>query len=190
MKNLVNVLPLILILVACNQPVDSKSELNKAPLTATKIIVQNKSPQINLIEKQWNFMVFEKGGCLGGEQYVTDKDFKPEQKPLVFSDLEWKTFSKNDKTELTEFLITKLSDTTKTQIHTCPFFRATNGEMAVYSLQHIHDINWLDFAEFKDYKNREYKSATDQPQMWLLDLLKNKTKRNILATLFRNELKK
>jgi len=56
----------------------------------------------------------------------------------VFSENEWEKFSNNDKNELTTFLISKLGDTTTTNIHTCPFLNATTGEMAVYSLQHIH----------------------------------------------------
>ena len=86
--------------------------------------------------------------------------------------------------------ITKPSDTTKTKIHTCPFFVATTGEMAVYSLQHIHKKNWFDFSEFKEYKDKEYKSATEQPQMWLQNILKSETDRKKLAELYKNELKK
>jgi ubiquitin C-terminal hydrolase len=135
-------------------------------------------------------MVFEKGGCLGGEQFVSDSKIKREPKLLVFSEMEWEKFAKNDKAKLTEFLIGKLSDTTKTKVHTCPFFAATNGEMAVYSLQHIHNKNWLEFAEFKVYKNKEYGGATDQPQIWLQNILKNETERKKLAELFLGELKK
>ena len=177
-------------LVSCKNQTETKSELNNETAELTKKISQMELQQTGSIAKQWNFMVFEKGGCLGGEQYVSDKEFKREQKPLVFSEMEWKKFAENDKTKLTEFLITKLSDTTKTKVHTCPFFGATNGEMAVYSLQHIHNINWLEFSEFKEYKDREYVNATDQPQMWLQNILNNETERNKLAELYRNELKK
>ncbi|OBX17465.1 hypothetical protein ES675_16335 [Bizionia algoritergicola] len=146
--------------------------------------------QTDSISELWNILVFEKGGCLGGEQYISETEFKREEKPLVFSEMDWKNFSKNDKEKLTEFLITKLSDTTKTKVHTCPFFGATNGEMAVYSLQHIHNKNWFDFFEFKEYKDKEYKSATEQPQMWLQNILKNETDRKKIAELYKNELKK
>ena len=113
---------------------------------------------------------------LGGEQYVSEKEFKREPKRLVFSETHWKKFEEND--------------TTKTKVHTCPFFGATNGEMAVYSLQQIHKKNWFDFAEFKEYKNKEYKSATEQPQMWLQNILKNETERKKIAEFYSNELKK
>ena len=109
---------------------------------------------------------------------------------MVFSETEWEKLSNIDIGKLTEFLITKLSDTTKTKVHTCPFFGATNGEMAVYSLQHIQEKNWYDFNEFKDPKYKEYKNATEQPQMWLQKILKNETDRKKLEELYKNELKK
>ncbi|MFY8186953.1 MAG: hypothetical protein ACOVLC_03230 [Flavobacterium sp.] len=185
MKQILNIFLLILALISCK----NQSELNmeNAQIEKTELIEITKTDSISEL---WNVLVFEKGGCLGGEQYINEMEFKREGNSLVFSESEWKKFSANDKVKLTEFLITKLSDTTKTKIHTCPFFGATNGEMAVYSLQHIHKKNWFDFSEFKEYKDKEYKSATEQPQMWLQDILKNETNRKKLAELFKNELKK
>jgi len=188
MKHALNILLLILTLIACKNQAESEPELNTEITELNKEFSKPEIQQIDSIAEQWNFMVFEKGGCLGGTQYVTEK--KRKIPTMVFSEKEWEKFVENDKTELTEFLITKLSDTTKTKVHTCPFFVATNGEMAVYSLQHIHDINWLDFSEFKEYEDREYGNATDQPQMWLQNILKDETERNVLAKLFKNKLKK
>jgi uncharacterized lipoprotein NlpE involved in copper resistance len=184
MKHTFSILLLILTLVSCKNQSEIKTEIAQIEKTEPIEITQTDS-----ISELWNVLVFEKGGCLGGEQYINETEFKREEKPLVFSKTEWKKFSKHDKRILTEFLITKLSDTTKTKVHTCPFFGATNGEMAVYSLQHIHKKNWFDFSEFKEYKDREYKSATEQPQMWLQNILKNETDRKKLAELFKNELK-
>ncbi|WP_272151078.1 hypothetical protein [Tenacibaculum aiptasiae] len=151
--------------------------------------IQSQAPQkTNSILEQWNYIVFDKGGCLGGGQYVTKN--KREIPTMVFSQKEWKKFSNNKKEKLTEFLIKRLSDTTKTQIHTCPFFVATNGEMAVYALQHIHNKNWFDFNEFKSYKNKETKSAIEQKQIWLQNILKDKMGRKKLTELFLNQLKK
>ncbi|WP_452222363.1 hypothetical protein [Lacinutrix salivirga] len=148
-----------------------------------------KNIQTDSLTKSWNNLVFIKGGCLGGEQYISNKEHKISEKPLFFSEAEWKNFVNFDKLKLTDFLITKLSDTTKTKVHTCPFFGATNGEMAVYSLQHIHKKNWFDFPDFKEYKNKEYKSAKEQPQMWLQNLLKTENNRKKLAELFKGEIK-
>ena len=185
MKHTYNILLLILTLISCKNQSELKTEI--AQIEKTELI---KITQKDSISELWNVIVFEKGGCLGGEQYVNETEFKREEKPLVFSETEWKKFSDNDKGKLTEFLITKLSDTTKTKVHTCPFFGATNGEMAVYSLQHIYKKNWYDFSEFKEYKDKEYKSATEQPQMWLQNILKNETERKKIAELYKNELKK
>lgn len=167
----------------------------KIGINKTELIFQfNKSElikeQTDSISELWNDLVFEKEGCLGGEQYISEKEYKKEERQLIFSEMSWKKLSKKDKGKLTEFLITKFSDTTKTKIHTCPFFKATIGEMAVYSLQHIHNKNWFDFSEFIEYKDKEYKSAIEQPQMWLQKILKNKIERKILAELYIKELKK
>ena len=185
MKHALNILLLILTLISCKNKSELKTEI--AQIEKTELI---KITQTDSLSELWNVLVFEKGGCLGGEQYVSETEFKREEKPLVFSEMDWKKFSDNDKGKLTEFLITKLSDTTKTKVHTCPFFGATNGEMAVYSLQHIYKKNWYDFSEFKEYKDKEYKSATEQPQMWLQNILKSETDRKKLAELYKNELKK
>lgn len=187
MKNSIKILLLILTFVSCKNHTETKSTLNNKTVELTKKFSQVEIQQTNSITEQWNFMIFEKGGCLGGKQYVTKT--KRDIPTLVFSEKEWKKFAKNNKTELTEFLITKLSDTTKTKVHTCPFFDATNGEMAVYSLQHIHGKNWYNFSEFNKPKYKKFKSATEQPQIWLQNILKNKTKRTKLAQLYRNELK-
>ncbi len=137
----------------------------------------------------WNHIVFEKGGCLVGEQYVTDNKSHRASKTPIFSSPDWKILITKDKTMLTDFLIGKLSDTTKTEIHTCPFFRATNGEMAVYTLQYLHHKNWYDFPEFNEFKDKEYKSATEQPQIWLQHILNSVSERKKLAELYRRELK-
>ena len=184
MKHPSNILLLILTLISCKNLSELKTEI--AQIERIELISITKTDSISEL---WNVLVFEKGGCLGGEQYINVTKFKREEKPLVFSETEWKKFSEYDKGKLTEFLITKLSDTTETKIHTCPFFGATNGEMAVYSLQHIHKKNWFDFSEFKEYKDKEYKSATEQPQIWLQNILKNETDRKKLGELFKNELK-
>ena len=185
MKHSLNILLLILTLISCKNQSELKTEI--AQIQKTEL---NKITQTDSISELWNILVFDKGGCLGGEQYISETEFKREEKLLVFSEMDWKNFSDNDKGKLTEFLITKLSDTTKTKVHTCPFFGATNGEMAVYSLQHIHEKNWYDFNEFKDPKYKEYKNATEQPQMWLQKILKNETDRKKLEELYKNELKK
>lgn len=192
MKYTLNILFLILTFYKNEsklEVINLKSELKNEVVQIQKM-ESMKLHQTDSIAELWNIIVFEKGGCLGGEQYVSKSELKREHKSLVFSESDWKRLSKKDKTKLTEFLLSKFSDTTKTKVHTCPFFGATNGEMAVYSLQHIHQINWFDFSEFKEFKDKEYKSATEQPQIWLQKILENETQRKKLAELYYNELRK
>ncbi|CAM1361818.1 conserved hypothetical protein [Tenacibaculum litopenaei] len=187
MKNQLKILLLFFTLISfkgqtkikCESNIETAKMIQETPLTV--------SQHTESIAEQWNYMVFEKGGCLGGTQYISEK--KREIPTMVFSEKEWKQFAKNEKTALTEFLITKLSDTAKTKVHTCPFFSTTHEEMAIYALQHIHGKNWYDFSEFNDSKYKVFKSATEQPQIWLQHVLNNKTKRSALAQLYRDELK-
>ena len=180
MKQILRYLFLLVILVSCNKEIKNKRQISA--------VYNLKVSQKDSISELWNILVFEKVGCLGGEQYVSENKHQKEERSLVFSENDWSKFSNNDIKKLTDFLITKLSDTTKTKIHTCPFFVATTGEMAVYSLQHIHKKNWFDFSEFKEFKEKEYASATEQPQIWLQNILKNKNDRKILAELYKKEL--
>lgn len=107
---------------------------------------------------------------------------------MLFSETTWEEFAKNDKEKLTQFLITKLADTTTTNVHTCPFYNTTTGEMAIYSLQHIHNKNWYDFPDFNEYKDKEITGADDQPQKWLQSTLSNNSQRKKLASLFKAQL--
>jgi len=192
LKLTLNILLLILTLISCKNQSNSALDITTYELKTEIAHIEktelNQIQQTDSIAELWNILVFEKGGCLGGEQYV--KEVKREIPTLVFSEKEWGNFSNNDKRKLTNFLIEKLADTTKTNIHTCPFFRATNGEMAVYSLQYIHNKNWFDFTEFIEYKNKETKSLIEQKQIWLQNILQNETDRIKLAVLFKKEMKK
>lgn len=91
--------------------------------------------RINL-DSLWQVLVFEKGGCLTGGQRVHDGSFGGEGCVLTddFKGNGWKSFFSQPKEELKDFLIPQLADTSTTRIHTCPFFKATNGEVAVYCL--------------------------------------------------------
>jgi len=84
MKHTLNILLLILTLISCKN--QSHSEL-KTELT--------KISQTDSIPELWKVLVFEKGGCLGGEQYISETEFKREETPLVFSEMDWKNFSDN-----------------------------------------------------------------------------------------------
>jgi len=118
----------------------------------------------------WNHLAFQTGGCLTGDK----KD--------------WKIFFARDKKQLTDFLITKLTgDTTKTRIHTCPFFEATEGELAVYSLQNIYRMNWYDLEEFKEYQDKESENSIENHQSWLQRILQDEIRREILINCWKKK---
>ena len=144
--------------------------------------------QDNSLESLWNEMAFgERSSCLVGTQYSFDREGKRFDQ-TIFNSKSWKTFLTNDKEITTKFLVTKLNDTTITKVHVCPFNGATNGELAAYGLQQLHQFNWYDFPIFNQYKEREFTSATDNAQAWLRNILADDKKRNILKELFLQKL--
>ena len=127
----------------------------------------------------WERLIEQEGGCLSGNQYSFGNSHTRRDGVLKHNN-HWRDFLNRPKYELTNFLIDKIDDTTQTKIHTCPFFNSTQGELAIYCLQQIHKISWFDFKEFHSFKDKETKGASDNPQSWILDILKNEKKRRIL----------
>ncbi|MEP2935372.1 MAG: hypothetical protein ABJM06_06620 [Gilvibacter sp.] len=158
----------------------------KAPSPPAWDIVRAQSDSI---EQLWISFINSRA-CIGGFQYVNETSRPITPNRLAFNRHDWSALAKKDPKVLTEFLMIKFDDTTKTTLHVCPFFQATTGEMAVYALQQIHKINWYDFKEFNQYKDRDYLSASDQPQMWLRSILSDQSERKKLEQLFLEELKK
>jgi hypothetical protein len=139
------------------------------------------------LETLWNTLS-NTNSCLTGLQHIGKKS--PSDSKLIVNDTKWKAIITQPKKSITPFLISKLKDTTKTQLHTCPFFRTRSNELAVYLLQHIYQKNWYDFKAFHRYKNRKTTGATDQPQAWLQAILAEEKTREILIKLWLSELKK
>jgi hypothetical protein len=127
----------------------------------------------------WNHSIFTKGGCLTARQHVHEGNFGGEG-CVMSNSKEWDIFFNRNKSEITKFLIDKISENlTKTYIHTCPFFNAMEGEVAIYSLQRIYNwykLNWYEFDEFIEFQNRQSESSTENHQAWLQGILKNKKK--------------
>ena len=169
------ILCLMLCLGAC-QSTPSESQSMAEQNAVEKDQVQEEEISI---DSQWVQLVFDKGGCLTGGQRIKDGRFGGPECVMSRSK-DWDAFFKKDQAELHKFLLSNLSDTTTTQIHTCPFFNASVGEVAVYSLQNLHKVNWYDFKEFEEYKMREAISATENEQAWLQAILEDEKKRAIL----------
>lgn len=145
------------------------------------------------IDRLWDLLVFEKGGCLSGGQYVKDGHFGSEG--CIMSEFnrrgeKWEEFFSLSKETLTIFLITKLSDTTTTKIHTCPCQPAKNGEVAVYALQNIYKKNWYDLEGFNQYSEREGTGCFENEQAWLWEVLMNKESLTALSEQWNNQLER
>ena len=137
------------------------------------------------LQAQWDSLVYTKGGCLTGGQYVRNDEFGGMGCVMSVSN-EWKNFY--EISNITEFLIEKItSDTTKTRIHTCPFLNATEAEIAVYALHRIHRINWYDFSEFSEFQNREIEGLTQNYQAWLQTIIDNGKSRLLLKDCWRRK---
>lgn len=141
------------------------------------------------LDTLWHSLVFEQGGCLTGGQYVHNGKFGGEGCVLTENRrADWRPFFRNNEKDLTEFLISQFADTNTTRIHTCPFFKATAGEVAVYCLSKIHLVNWYDFKQFIEYQNREITSSGDCPQTWLQAILEDPEQRLLLIQEWRKLL--
>lgn len=142
------------------------------------------------IEQLWNYLIFEEGGCLTGGQHVHNGTFGSEG-CVMSNSMFWELFFSRNKNELSYFLFDKITaNTDTTKIHTCPFFIATESEVAVYGLQKIHGLNWYDFETFKTYKNKESTNSTNNHQVWLHRILKNNRLRKKLINCWINEIEK
>lgn len=140
------------------------------------------------IDSLWNYLIFTKGGCLTGGQHVHDGKFGWEA-CVMTRDKDWDIFFDKNKKELSDFLIEEISsDTTETEIHTCPFYSAIPGEVAVYCLQKIYGLNWYDFDEFKEYQNKETTGSKDNYQAWLQKILFNKKQRAVLIKCWKKKV--
>ena len=121
------------------------------------------------IPVQWELLI-PGGGCLTGGEYCREEkcDYK---RGIMAKDSSWKYFLRQPKEKLSAFLVSKIGDTTGTTIHTCPFMASKAGELAIYSLQYIYNINWYDLSkEYAKYKNIEIEGfeTSHQAILWAI----------------------
>lgn len=179
----------------------NKQENSVAKLTVHDPIEKLKEDEVknNLgvlkIDRLWEILT-QKDGCLTGGQYVIRGQFGGEG-CIMSNSVVWQLFFKMPKADLTKFLVTRLDKRDTTRVHTCPFFMATEGELATYALQAIHKKNWFDFGEFRVYEQKvsnpktEMLSSRDNFQGYLNDkVLTNPREREKLKNIWLNELKK
>lgn len=127
----------------------------------------------------WEYLVFEKGGCLTGGQYARGGQ-GDDRICVMKAAKEWEIFFHRTQEELTTVLLSKLADTSTTSIHTCPYFMANEGEVAVYALQQLYDTNWFDFEIFQPHVDSIDRSENENHQSWLQGILQDQTQREQL----------
>ncbi|MHC4470099.1 MAG: hypothetical protein ACYS99_03970 [Planctomycetota bacterium] len=83
------------------------------------------------------------GGCLAGGQ-----DWKAGgvTEGSVLRTPRWRDFLGAPRDEVVPFLLDRIDSTEQTSVHVCPFQNALEGELAVYSLQHLLEANRVDGA--------------------------------------------
>src|SRR5690606_14749675 len=189
MKKISYIFLLSLLLFSCfdnSKMNDTSLIIGKTNDSITKIVnvKQQNSVDASLhnIDSLWN-KIIKINGCLTNGVYAENGKFRSEG-CIIDEKQEWEVFLNIDKTELTHFLISKLQSKDSTYSHTCPFFLATEGELAIYGLQRVHKINWFDFKEFSEFKNKEVTSAVDNHQKWIQDILSDTKQRYLLENLW------
>lgn len=124
------------------------------------------------IENQWN-LLREVKGCLGGGQHCRDGKCGHEYCVMSINP-HWNYFLKQDSIETAKFLIKQIPDTSMTNTHTCPFQSARSGELAIYSLQFIFNMNWLELSPtYKKYKEIELTGWPTSAQAFLWEIIAN-----------------
>ena len=173
MQNQIFIFPFLVLVLACAQTIEQSSPVLDSD-------VPNAAPNSVNLDSLWAKLLVTRGGCLVGLQ-----DYQANEAPVMacvlYGSPGWQQFLKTEPTVLGPFLLEQLGDTTTTQIHTCPFFSASAGELAVYCLQKVYHINWYDFDSFQAYAGREITSSEDQPQRWLQAILEDETQRMVMA---------
>jgi hypothetical protein len=98
------------------------------------------------LEQEWEKLVTAQFCFLGHDDYSSSQTDGEEAFPYS-----WLPSAKKNMDGVIAFLLERIPSKKRTKAHVCPFDDATEGELAVYSLQHILKKNWYEL-------NDEYKS--------------------------------
>lgn len=135
----------------------------------------------------WQYLAFEKGGCLTGGQYGRNGVFGGETCVMSRSK-EWEILFGREQNRLMKLLLSKMGDTSTTRVHTCPYFNAKEGELAVYALQYLYQVNWFDIEPFQNYRDKEVLEVDDNLQAWLQQILADEKQRNVLHSFWKRKI--
>lgn len=136
------------------------------------------------LEGQWRSLCTNEACFCGGQHwgYMNDKG-------TAFQISKWKTFLARPSSELIPFLIDRTSSTNQTRLHVCCWHYASEGELAVYCMEHVLRTNWFQCAT--SYRN--LKKYVDQRPMVVSPLvpmiLNDEPARNELKEYFLHAMK-
>ncbi len=137
----------------------------------------------------WSSLISTEG-CLVGSQDAIDGLGEG----TCLAEKHWVEYLAARTDEKVEFLIERMASTGPTVVHNCPFGNATEGELAVYALQHLTDKLWVDYpgpnpeilAEIASYENALDEGASVSGQAILSKILESAPQRGALAAYFKN----
>ena len=143
-------------------------------------------------EVSWNALI-STDGCLVGAQDAIDGP----QDGSCFATQAWVDFLSDPTEEKLTFLASRLSSEKPTKIHNCNVGNASEGEMAVFALQHLTKKLWVDYsggnsallASIEGYKNALSKGSYVSDQAFLWDILDSESQREALKDYFRKDQK-
>ena len=168
--------------------VNSRLDLIPEPDKALRLEYEKNQQFLQMSDDSlWQYLAFEKGGCLTGGQYGRNGAFGGET-CVMRRAKEWEIFFGREEEKLTHLLLSKIADTTTTHVHTCPYFNATEGELAVYALQFLYEVNWFNIEPFQSYRDKDIEEADDNMQAWLQQILADEEQRNVLLGFWQRKM--
>jgi hypothetical protein len=140
------------------------------------------SEDISDISSKWNTLLSQ-GGCLVGSE---DWDPNGLGEGTCLRESRWQEFFNIPLTEAVPCLIERIGSQESTNIHVCPFQNATEGEMAVYTLQHFLKTNWIEMSSNNEVIREAIALHNEHRQEAIRKILDNSEARNELKEYFVN----
>lgn len=139
-------------------------------------------------ESSWNTLISTEG-CLGGSQNNIDGAYEGS----CLAEKPWVDYLSTQGEEKIDFLIERMASTEPTKIHNCGFGNATEGELAVYILQHLTGKLWFDYsgsnadvlAAVTVYKKAKEEGSLVSDQATLGEILVSDPQREALGSYFK-----
>jgi hypothetical protein len=127
-------------------------------------------------------------GCLIGAQ----NDIDGPHEGSCFSNPTWKAFLSNRTEEKLKLLVSRLSSKEPTKIHNCHVDNASEGELAVFALQHLTQKLWIDYsgdnsallASAASYKKAISDGSYVSDQEFIREILDSESQRDALKDYF------